>query len=156
MKPLTRIGRACGTPSSGGTLAGERATGTSSDRPNSRRATLLVFSVGVSKWGISVEASYANRTCLRRVLFGRDFGRRTCHRPFSDRPNSRRATLFFPIEPNRRRTSSMVDVVQLVEHRIVVPSVAGSSPVIHPICPHGERAGASAPAPSSATCYVGV
>ena len=27
----------------------------------------------------------------------------------------------------------MVDVVQLVEHRIVVPSVAGSSPVIHPI-----------------------
>ena len=27
----------------------------------------------------------------------------------------------------------MVDVVQLVEHWIVVPGVAGSSPVIHPI-----------------------
>ena len=26
-----------------------------------------------------------------------------------------------------------VDVVQLVEHRIVVPSVVGSSPIIHPI-----------------------
>ena len=25
-----------------------------------------------------------------------------------------------------------VDVVQLVEHRIVVPSVVGSSPIIHP------------------------
>ena len=28
----------------------------------------------------------------------------------------------------------MVDVVQLVEHRIVVPSVVGSSPIIHPCC----------------------
>ncbi len=27
---------------------------------------------------------------------------------------------------------NMVDVVQLVEHRIVVPSVVGSSPIIHP------------------------
>jgi hypothetical protein len=27
----------------------------------------------------------------------------------------------------------MVDVAQLVEHRIVVPGVAGSIPVIHPI-----------------------
>ena len=27
----------------------------------------------------------------------------------------------------------MVDVVQLVEHRIVVPSVVGSSPIIHPL-----------------------
>jgi hypothetical protein len=27
---------------------------------------------------------------------------------------------------------SVVDVAQLVEHRIVIPSVAGSSPVIHP------------------------
>ena len=26
----------------------------------------------------------------------------------------------------------MVDVVQSVEHRIVVPSVVGSSPIIHP------------------------
>ena len=26
----------------------------------------------------------------------------------------------------------MVDVVQLVENRIVVPSVVGSSPIIHP------------------------
>ena len=31
------------------------------------------------------------------------------------------------------QVSPMVGVVQLVEHRIVVPSVAGSSPVIHPI-----------------------
>ena len=29
----------------------------------------------------------------------------------------------------------MVDVVQLVEHRIVVPSVVGSSPIIHPKAP---------------------
>ena len=29
-------------------------------------------------------------------------------------------------------TPNMVDVVQLVEHRIVVPSVVGSSPIIHP------------------------
>ena len=29
----------------------------------------------------------------------------------------------------------MVDVVQLVEHRIVVPSVVGSSPIIHPLTP---------------------
>ena len=29
----------------------------------------------------------------------------------------------------------MVDVVQLVEHRIVVPSVVGSSPIIHPSRP---------------------
>ncbi len=29
----------------------------------------------------------------------------------------------------------MVDVVQLVEHRIVVPSVVGSSPIIHPKSP---------------------
>ena len=29
----------------------------------------------------------------------------------------------------------MVDVVQLVEHRIVVPSVVGSSPIIHPTAP---------------------
>ena len=27
----------------------------------------------------------------------------------------------------------MVDVVQSVEHRIVVPSVVGSSPIIHPM-----------------------
>ena len=26
----------------------------------------------------------------------------------------------------------MLDVAQLVEHRLVVPGVAGSSPVIHP------------------------
>ena len=31
----------------------------------------------------------------------------------------------------------MVDVVQLVEHRIVVPSVVGSSPIIHP-CEKGS------------------
>lgn len=36
--------------------------------------------------------------------------------------------------------AEMVVVAQLVEHRIVVPVVAGSSPVIHPIyllkCPY--------------------
>ena len=31
----------------------------------------------------------------------------------------------------------MVDVVQLVEHRIVVPSVVGSSPIIHPFSAFG-------------------
>ena len=30
----------------------------------------------------------------------------------------------------------MVDVVQSVEHRIVVPSVVGSSPIIHPSVEH--------------------
>ena len=28
----------------------------------------------------------------------------------------------------------MVSVAQLVEHRIVVPNVVGSCPIIHPIC----------------------
>ncbi len=28
----------------------------------------------------------------------------------------------------------MVDVAQLVEPRIVIPAVAGSSPVVHPNC----------------------
>ena len=39
--------------------------------------------------------------------------------------------------PNPAETSSnnMVLVVQLVEHRIVVPVVAGSSPVLHPKLP---------------------
>ena len=36
----------------------------------------------------------------------------------------------------------MVDVVQLVEHRIVVPSVVGSSPIIHPKAPSLFRPGA--------------
>ena len=31
------------------------------------------------------------------------------------------------------RNGNMVDVAQLVEQRVVVPWVAGSSPVIHPI-----------------------
>ena len=35
----------------------------------------------------------------------------------------------------------MVDVVQLVEHRIVVPSVVGSSPIIHPSIPQRSRWG---------------
>ena len=30
----------------------------------------------------------------------------------------------------------MVDVAQLVEPRIVIPAVAGSSPVVHPISRH--------------------
>jgi hypothetical protein len=44
----------------------------------------------------------------------------------------------------------MVDVAQLVEPRIVIPAVAGSSPVVHPtfgrkMCPHGApRQSASA------------
>ncbi len=33
---------------------------------------------------------------------------------------------------------SMVDVAQLVEPRIVIPAVAGSSPVVHPIPPAPE------------------
>ena len=38
--------------------------------------------------------------------------------------------------PSPAETSSnMVLVVQLVEHRIVVPVVAGSSPVLHPKLP---------------------
>ena len=28
---------------------------------------------------------------------------------------------------------SMVGVAQLVEHRIVIPAVVGSSPIVHPI-----------------------
>ena len=36
----------------------------------------------------------------------------------------------------------MVDVVQLVEHRIVVPSVVGSSPIIHPTPTLPENPGA--------------
>ena len=28
----------------------------------------------------------------------------------------------------------MVDVAQLVEHRIVIPVVVGSIPIVHPIC----------------------
>ena len=35
----------------------------------------------------------------------------------------------------------MVDVVQLVEHRIVVPSVVGSSPIIHPLIAEPFRPG---------------
>ena len=31
----------------------------------------------------------------------------------------------------------MVDVAQLVESRIVIPAVAGSSPVVHPTSPQG-------------------
>ena len=31
-----------------------------------------------------------------------------------------------------RRTAQMVVIAQLAEHRIVVPSVVGSSPTIHP------------------------
>ena len=41
----------------------------------------------------------------------------------------------------------MVDIAQLAEHRIVVPGVVGSSPIIHPI--QWLRAGASAPALAS-------
>ena len=32
----------------------------------------------------------------------------------------------------------MVDVAQLVEPRIVIPAVAGSSPVVHPTCVRGD------------------
>ena len=34
--------------------------------------------------------------------------------------------------PLHRNSKNMVIVAQLAEHRIVVPSVAGSSPVFHP------------------------
>ena len=34
----------------------------------------------------------------------------------------------------------MVDVAQLVESRIVIPAVAGSSPVVHPIFKNGPLA----------------
>ena len=50
----------------------------------------------------------------------------------------------------------MVDVVQLVEHRIVVPSVAGSSPVIHPIKIVRQEDRASGLVLLPVTCYVGV
>ena len=33
----------------------------------------------------------------------------------------------------------MVDVAQLVEPRIVIPAVAGSSPVVHPTLELGEK-----------------
>ena len=36
-------------------------------------------------------------------------------------------------QPNDRRCAAMVVVAQLVESRIVIPVVAGSSPVVHPI-----------------------
>jgi hypothetical protein len=35
---------------------------------------------------------------------------------------------------------SMVDVAQLVESRIVIPAVAGSNPVVHPIFRYGPLA----------------
>ena len=35
----------------------------------------------------------------------------------------------------------MVDVAQLVEPRIVIPAVAGSSPVVHPNSDSGVRVG---------------
>ena len=47
----------------------------------------------------------------------------------------------------------MVDVVQLVEHRIVVPSVAGSSPVIHPRKGFGPELGSG---PEFLICESGV
>ena len=41
-----------------------------------------------------------------------------------------------PPESHPRQSSQyLVDVAQLVEHRIVIPVVAGSIPVIHPIFP---------------------
>ena len=44
----------------------------------------------------------------------------------------------------------MVDVVQLVEHRIVVPSVVGSSPIIHPLKPQASLPAAFSYCPGSA------
>ena len=41
-----------------------------------------------------------------------------------------------PPESHPRQSSQyLVDVAQLVEHRIVIPVVAGSIPVIHPTLP---------------------
>jgi hypothetical protein len=37
----------------------------------------------------------------------------------------------------------MVDVAQLVEPRIVIPAVAGSSPVVHPTLVVGSESGLS-------------
>ena len=38
-----------------------------------------------------------------------------------------------PLRGSARGRAGMVVVAQLVEHRVVVPGVAGSSPVDHPI-----------------------
>ena len=44
------------------------------------------------------------------------------------------------------RSIRMVAIAQLVEHRIVVPRVVGSSPISHPILPtRRSRQGAAAP-----------
>ena len=37
----------------------------------------------------------------------------------------------------------MVDVAQLVEPRIVIPAVAGSSPVVHPTIDNGCESGSA-------------
>ena len=37
----------------------------------------------------------------------------------------------------------MVGVAQLVEHRIVIPAVAGSSPVVHPTSDDGCESGSA-------------
>src|SRR3984885_8589278 len=39
---------------------------------------------------------------------------------------------FLPGAPSQVGSRTMVDVAQLVEPRIVIPAVAGSSPVVHP------------------------
>ena len=45
----------------------------------------------------------------------------------------------------------MVDVVQSVEHRIVVPSVVGSSPIIHPSQPSDSFGGFFCPTKARST-----
>jgi hypothetical protein len=36
---------------------------------------------------------------------------------------------------------TMVDVAQLVEPRVVIPAVVGSSPIVHPTYPVGQYPG---------------
>ena len=64
-----------------------------------------------------------------------------------------------------RASGHMVGVAQLVEHRVVVPGVAGSSPVTHPIgstgssspgcpCPGWSAAGVPATSTASPSCEI--
>ena len=41
----------------------------------------------------------------------------------------------------RRGLLTMVDVAQLVEPRVVIPAVVGSSPIVHPTYPVGQYPG---------------
>ena len=47
--------------------------------------------------------------------------------------NGREPGIILPGEPGSIYLRIMVDVAQLVESRIVIPVVVGSSPIVHPI-----------------------